>query len=137
MRHLATGSRFGGREKDYADFTFHDAAGRLTEYLSARGLTDASKWAENPPTYHLEVKTTKGPRNEPFFMSNNQVDMARRYSIPASRDAIPKDVYVVLRVFEQDVEKTAMHWYLDPWKLFMAKKLSFMARGCFVVSPLE
>jgi hypothetical protein len=66
---------FDGREKDFADFTYPDSNGKLTSLLAEHGfIRTPGFWSNNPPTYHLEVKSTTEACAEPFFMSNNQVD---------------------------------------------------------------
>lgn len=67
---------FVGKEKDYADFTYPDTTGSLTQILCTRGWDRAEHWLENfsSITYHLEVKATTEKLEEPFYMSNNQID---------------------------------------------------------------
>jgi hypothetical protein len=66
---------FLGKEGDFADFTYQDTSGKLTELLTTHGfIHDVETWSESPPIYHLEVKSTPEPCNEPFYMSNNQVE---------------------------------------------------------------
>jgi hypothetical protein len=135
-RSRALDSRFSGMEKDYADFTFRDTSeGKLAEYLCSCGFADAENWKQHRPTYHLEVKTTTGSRDDIFFMSNNQVNKARRYTLKTA--VIPNDIYIVIRVFDLNVEtrKGRMHFYLDPWRLSLEGKLNLEARDCFAVTP--
>jgi hypothetical protein len=63
-------------EKDYADFTYVDFGWDLTTLLSQMGfkMTDAWPRSEKAPTYHLEVKSTTEKCDEPFYISNNQVE---------------------------------------------------------------
>lgn len=42
--------------------------------LDLWGLEMKAAWSRST-TYHLEVKTTTGDYNEPFFVTQNQVDM--------------------------------------------------------------
>jgi hypothetical protein len=136
-RSRATNNRFHDLERDYADFTFQDTnGGKMAEYLCSCGFPDAENWKQHRPTYHLEVKTTLGRRDEIFFMSNNQVNKARQYSLKMSSNALPKDIYIVIRVFDLNIEmkKGRMHLYVDPWRLYLERKLSFEARDCFAVS---
>lgn len=66
---------FRASERDYADFTYRDVHGGLSRLLLRYGfIQDVRHWLTNPPTYHLEVKSTTATCNEPFFMSNNQVE---------------------------------------------------------------
>ena len=74
MRSRAGLSRFHGREGDHADFTITDRAtvAKVTDWLLEAGSVDTLRLRNSNVTYHLEVKTTLGPREEPFMMSNNQ-----------------------------------------------------------------
>lgn len=72
--YLYPSSPFTESEKKYADFTYLDNNQNLTKLLMEFGfLRDAQTWLSNPPTYHLEVKSTSESCNEPFYMSNNQL----------------------------------------------------------------
>lgn len=63
-------------EKDFADFTYYDSHGKLTTLLGELDfLRNAGDWLRSPPKYHLEVKSTAEKCSEPFFMSNNQIEM--------------------------------------------------------------
>jgi hypothetical protein len=65
-----------GEEVDFTDFTYKDTSGKLTELLTTHGFIHyVENWSESPPIYHLEVKSTPEPCNEPFYMSNKQVEM--------------------------------------------------------------
>ncbi|KAL5344927.1 hypothetical protein ACLOAV_009880 [Pseudogymnoascus australis] len=83
--YLHPNSPFTDSEKDYADFTYSDTDGSLTELLVKFGfLHDVETWLSNPPRYHLEVKSTSESCSEPFYMSNNQVGKVLSYSISFS-----------------------------------------------------
>lgn len=74
-----TDQTFDGDDSQFADFTITDSSGRLTDWLVERGCKQAEAWVgkkgNNAITYSIEVKSTYGPRNEPFHMSQNQIDM--------------------------------------------------------------
>jgi hypothetical protein len=67
---------FTERERDYADFTYIDSEWTLTKLLSETEFKITDTWprSSKPPTYHLEVKSTTEKCEEPFYMSNNQVE---------------------------------------------------------------
>jgi hypothetical protein len=89
-------------ERDYADFTVRDTSdGKPAEYLCTCGFADAENWKQHRPTYHLEVKTTTGPRRE-IFMKDNEVNKATQYT--SKMYATPNDIYIVIRVFDLNVE---------------------------------
>jgi hypothetical protein len=59
-----------GRET--ADLIYNDTVGSLTDLLIEYGYLDDVTWRGARPNYLLEVKTTTGPCNNPFYMSKNQ-----------------------------------------------------------------
>ncbi|PVH86308.1 hypothetical protein DL98DRAFT_650337 [Cadophora sp. DSE1049] len=132
-------SPFVDSEKDYADFTYPDNDGELTKLLGNFLSHDVRKWSSNPPTYHLEVKSTSEGCNEPFYMSNNQMQKARRYTISDDGGIIPKDVYAIIRVYSLEVEETTPGFtvYADPWALYLAGELNFLARENYSVTPKD
>ena len=77
MRSRAGLSRFQGLEGDYADFTITDRAivAKITDWLIETGNVDTLRSWDSNVNYHFEVKTTLGPHEEPFMMSNNQFSM--------------------------------------------------------------
>jgi hypothetical protein len=125
---------FVGKEKDHADFEFRDDTGALGEYLSQRGRR-LPRWNGAPTLYHLEVKSAEGPLQTPFFMSNNQMDMARRYTISGPC----REVYVIIRVYDLDTkdQKAArLHDFVDPWSLVFGGSLSLQTRDSFCLQPM-
>jgi hypothetical protein len=64
----------GRKEKDFADFTYQDNYGLMRGALRVAGVPLRPEWSNNT-TYHLEVKTTQEDCAEPFFISQNQVDL--------------------------------------------------------------
>lgn len=74
-------------EKDFADFTYLDSSGHMKEVLQAANLDLRGQWSSST-TYHLEIKTTSENCDDPFFMSQNQLDKARKsdkkYLLPFS-----------------------------------------------------
>lgn len=74
-----TDQPFEGDDSQFADFTIHDLSGRLTDWLVERGCEQAQAWVgrkgSDAITYCIEIKSTYGPHNEPFHMSQNQLEM--------------------------------------------------------------
>ena len=87
MRSRAGLSRFQGREGDHADFTITDRAivAKVTDWLVEAGNVEALRSWDSNATYHFEVKTTLGPQEEPFMMSNNQFSMVCVQCLDESR----------------------------------------------------
>ncbi|KAK3700516.1 hypothetical protein LTR37_015917 [Vermiconidia calcicola] len=123
-------SPFAGEEIEHSDFTITDpaVAERITNWLIDAGNTFAEGLHDTQVTYHFEVNSTVGRRDEPFSMSNNQVRLARRWH--ASR----RDVYAVFRVYNLASSPTFCA-YVDPLRLMLAGKLSFTAQGGYYVQP--
>jgi hypothetical protein len=66
--------RFTEREKDFADFTYEDRSGHMRYMLRDAGVEIDEAWTSST-TYHIEVKGTLSTCSEPFFVSQNQVDL--------------------------------------------------------------
>jgi hypothetical protein len=134
-----TYERFEDKEQKYnSDFTYVDHDGRLGQYLSQRGRR-LPRWKDRSGkeitlTFHLEVKSTTWGLDEAFHLSNNQMDLAKKWS-----QRIPLlDVYVVLRVYDLDYEKKltakVMH-YVDPWRMVCDGTLHLKTSGGFELTP--
>lgn len=57
-----------------SDLTYQDIQGELTSLLIDAGQLDGEVWRHRRPFYFLEVKTTTGPCNTPFFISKRQYE---------------------------------------------------------------
>lgn len=55
-----------------ADIVYSDVEGELTEALVELQYLDDSVWTGARPDYYIEVKTTTGKCEEPFYMSDSQ-----------------------------------------------------------------
>lgn len=63
------------RAQAYADFTYLDSHGQLTR--SWFGPEKTAAWQGRWPTYHIEVKSSRGGEEEPFHMSRFQMATVR------------------------------------------------------------
>ena len=72
-------------EGDDVDFTIkdNDSVAKFTDWLVEGGHDEAVEWKDLDVTYHVEVKTTIGECNDPFTMSNNQVNLVSSRYIQA------------------------------------------------------
>ncbi|KAM0280907.1 hypothetical protein ACHAQH_003796 [Verticillium albo-atrum] len=70
-----------GRET--ADMTYQDVRGELTNWLMDHGYLDGEGWQDARPKYYIEVKTTTGPHNTPFYMSKAQYQRVRHAINPS------------------------------------------------------
>jgi len=68
--------RFTGREGAYSDFTIEDSnvTSRIVTWLETDG-DPLPYTTRDAATFHLEVKGTLGRCEEPFMLSNNQLDL--------------------------------------------------------------
>ncbi|KIX05483.1 uncharacterized protein Z518_06355 [Rhinocladiella mackenziei CBS 650.93] len=115
-----------GKKKMYANFTLTDQSKLFTRYFAHR-YSEAGKWIGRPPVYHLDVRTTKGGFPSEFAWSNDQMKMARVYTISkTNHDGIPSDVYFLVRVFNTD-KKIEARFLLDPWSMYLADKMRVKA----------
>lgn len=55
-----------------ADLVYEDAEGILTRKLADWGYLEYQEWRDARPKYYLEVKTTTGPCETPFYASGKQ-----------------------------------------------------------------
>ncbi|KAM0811367.1 putative Protein NO VEIN C-terminal domain-containing protein [Seiridium cardinale] len=106
----------GFEEKNFADFTFADSEGRMAKFLGlwtpdARSL---QKYAGKTVRYHIELKSTIHGEHESFEMSAGQVVMARKYRL-RPQDAYPKDVFVLMRLYDFRSERKGIKCCIDPW----------------------
>ncbi|OAA54856.1 ATPase-like, ATP-binding domain protein [Cordyceps fumosorosea ARSEF 2679] len=60
-----------------SDLVYDDSQGHLTEKLINWGYLEAEKWQHACPKYYLEVKTTTGPCETPFYASGKQYRLQR------------------------------------------------------------
>lgn len=58
--------------KETSDIEYSDSEGILTELLIDNGYLERDIWEHKRPKYYLEVKTTTGPCEAPFYMSKSQ-----------------------------------------------------------------
>ncbi|KAH0010046.1 hypothetical protein KCU78_g10474, partial [Aureobasidium melanogenum] len=134
-----TDQSFEDNDSQFADFTIHDFSGRLTEWLVERDCEQAQAWlgkkGSDAITYCIEVKSTYGPHNEPFHMSQNQLEMASQYRIQG--DATPERVYVIMRVSNLagrgNRGSAHVQPFVDPYRLFEQGDLTYIAPGGYLV----
>lgn len=65
------------RGRETADLTYEDTNGDLTALLIDDGYFDSEEWEDARPKYYIEVKTTTGPCDTPFYMSKHQYQRVR------------------------------------------------------------
>jgi len=99
-----------------ADFKYEDCEGELTNLLYGAERKEA--WRDQWPTYHLEVKATSGKMAQQyaFHMSRRQVETAL-YLTSRDPDSIPKEIYVIFRVYDVRASLPSYIVYTDPHRL--------------------
>ncbi|KAI1799715.1 hypothetical protein F4811DRAFT_565353 [Daldinia bambusicola] len=102
-----------------SDLEYEDIDGKLTSVLISKGHLN-SGWRGSRPKYYIEVKTTPGGRDTPFFMSDAQYHKMKRLS---TRDSI----YVIFRVSDLYTGGLTLDIYVDPAKLAEEGRLVFTA----------
>ncbi len=60
--------------RETADIVYDDVEGNLTRWLIDGGHLAEHEWQRARPQYFLEVKTTTGPCDWPFYMSKKQYE---------------------------------------------------------------
>ncbi|KAK4038181.1 hypothetical protein C8A01DRAFT_17707 [Parachaetomium inaequale] len=115
---------WSGRET--ADITYNDTESELTAMLINGGYLDADEWQDARPMYYIEVKSTTGPRETPFYMSKGQ------YKRVSSAPGFESPVYMIMRVSEID-SRPCMAVYLDPEKMRLERRLVFTAQTWSVI----
>ncbi|KZT00827.1 uncharacterized protein LAESUDRAFT_731898 [Laetiporus sulphureus 93-53] len=95
-----------------ADFKYLDKNGILTGLWYGEQVRKA--WANNWPTYHIEVKATGGLVREPFHVSQRQLYQALHLTNRAnSLDLTPTDVYAIINVWGLRTRSPSYAVYLD------------------------
>lgn len=113
-----------------------------------------------PPTYHLDVRSTRGTMETDFEFSPTMFKRARELSLMVQQmngdvGEVPKDVYLLVRVYGFDVLGAArdrpanwkgkeketeaetgakMVFLLDPWEAFHKHRLAFKLKGTMIGS---
>ncbi|KAH7361082.1 hypothetical protein BKA65DRAFT_494597 [Rhexocercosporidium sp. MPI-PUGE-AT-0058] len=101
-----------GRET--SDITYNDTEGKLVQKLIECGYLE-SAWSNVRGNFFIEVKTTTGPCQQPFFMSDRQYHRMQNSSdtgLFPSRE----NVYILFRVFNLGKDTMDFRIFVDPEK---------------------
>ncbi|RGP71734.1 hypothetical protein FLONG3_7038 [Fusarium longipes] len=113
-----------------ADLIHVDSLGQLTDTLIEACILTGDEWSGKRPRYYLEVKTTTGPCETPFYMSGNQYRLMERIHHNQDRS----EVYMVFRVyFLLDSGRINHCVYIDPKKLKDKGQLIFSGTAWSVI----
>ncbi|KAL2441693.1 hypothetical protein ABEF95_016142 [Exophiala dermatitidis] len=121
----AAESSWHGRE--ISDIMYKGYCPRLMEFLRENTRFPYPAWlvelirstSTRTPVvnYHIEVKTTSGPCNTPFFMSSNQYMLMRDKACPNDSTTARRDLYLIMRVFNLFSSRIGLQVYINPWHL--------------------
>ncbi|OAG40830.1 hypothetical protein AYO21_04907 [Fonsecaea monophora] len=113
--------------REISDVMYEGNCPRLMEFLGDNTTFPYPAWLghESGETsmsrpvvnYHIEVKTTSGPCNTPFFMSSNQYRLMRDKACPNDSTTAPRDLYLIMRVFNLFSSRIGLQVYVNPWHL--------------------
>ncbi|KAL2441686.1 hypothetical protein ABEF95_016087 [Exophiala dermatitidis] len=113
--------------REISDIMYKGSCPRLMELLRENTRFPYPAWLRGPSrststrtpvvNYHIEVKTTSGPCNTPFFMSSNQYRLMRDKACPNDSTTPPRDLYLIMRVFNLFSSRIGLQVYINPWHL--------------------
>ncbi|KAI9641118.1 hypothetical protein NHQ30_010548 [Ciborinia camelliae] len=114
-----------------SDIVYEDHDQRLTEllvannYFSYAGESNGRPKFARSPTYYIEVKTTPGALNTPFYCSQGQFDRMENMKLQAHQSL--NEVYLIARVFKLGASGMGFKLYVDPAELRRKGQLRFTA----------
>ena len=124
------------RGRETADLVYTDLTGSLWRFLKDNcfgglpvGLDDEEQFGTarvQPLEYFVEVKTTTKECGTRFFMSKGQ--RKRMEAMRVSASAVPKQVYVIFRVYELTSNDIGVKIFVDPCR-FVNNVLQFEVDG--------
>ncbi|KIW72175.1 hypothetical protein, variant [Phialophora macrospora] len=124
----ATEPSWYGRE--VSDIMYKGNCPRLMDMLRRNTTFPYPAWLESgtstPVNYHVEVKTTSGPCSTPFFMSSQQYRLMRDKACPPDSTTAPRDLYLIMRVYNLFSSRIGLQVYINPWHL-KDRALEFVA----------
>ncbi|KAI1099079.1 hypothetical protein F4804DRAFT_345801 [Jackrogersella minutella] len=115
------------RGREISDLQYKDDDGTLTEALMEKGHLE-DRWRNSQPKYYIEVKTTPGSWDTPFYMSHAQWQKMQALSTDNS-------LYIIFRVYNLYSDRIGVDIYVDPHRLADEGHLFFTADK-WTVKPL-
>lgn len=108
--------------REISDIMYSGNCPRLMDILRRNTTFPYPVWLESATTstavhYHIEIKTTSGPCSTPFFMSGNQYTLMREKQCEPRSPTTPKDLFVIMRVFNLFSANIGLQVYINPWHL--------------------
>lgn len=116
--------------REVSDIMYLGDCNQLRQFLRQHSSNPYPPWIDattpTPLQYHIEVKTTPGPCNTPFFMSQNQYRLMRAKANDPNLYECPANLYVIVRVYNLLSSNIGVEVYVNPWYL-KDKELEFVA----------
>lgn len=116
-----------------ADIVYYDVDGQLANFLARQDSVILSNLSlsnlRKDPTFYIEVKSTLGAEDTPFFCSQSQVDKMESIRVKERSG----EIYVIARVFELGAAEVGLTFHVDPASLRERGDLIFTAEKYTVV----
>lgn len=108
--------------REISDIMYEGNCPRLVSILRQNTKSALPAWyrtgtPQGAVKYHIEVKTTSGPCNTPFFMSPRQYNLMREKACDPHSMTAPEEVFVIMRVFNLFSANIGLQVFIDPWHL--------------------
>ncbi|GAW19639.1 hypothetical protein ANO14919_091280 [Xylariales sp. No.14919] len=116
-----------------ADFVYTDFDSDLTKILIDNGYIERGVWKDQTPTYYIDVKTTMGGCETPFFMSKSQCKRMRTKTNGPNGKERQDSIYIVFRVYNLGKKSMGCAIYVDPDAMRVKGTLNFRAETWSVV----
>ncbi|OQV07282.1 hypothetical protein CLAIMM_11737 [Cladophialophora immunda] len=117
-----------------ADITYADHDSTLTNLLIDKGYLASDTWAGARLQYYIEVKTTTGACETPFYMSKRQYKMMQMYTNSNANSRRTENIYVIFRVFNLGTDSIGLKVLVDPESVRQRGELTFTAATWSVVA---
>ncbi|KAH6619159.1 hypothetical protein B0J18DRAFT_433424 [Chaetomium sp. MPI-SDFR-AT-0129] len=115
--------------RETSDFVYDDVRGVLTSKLASLGYLSPTDWQGRHPKYFIEVKSTTGELNTPFYMSRSQY--RRMENLRNSQN----EIYVIFRVYGLEKDEIGLKVYVNPWLAKESGDLVFVSDSWTVAPP--
>ncbi|KAH7043982.1 hypothetical protein B0J12DRAFT_760369 [Macrophomina phaseolina] len=106
-----------------SDIVYEDKEGWFQNELRLLGHLDPEDSVSSTATYYLEVKTTTGKFDEPFYMSGAQFKCMKKMTLKTG--ILASEVYILLRVYNIEGSTPGLLAYLDPHRAKANGSLEF------------
>ncbi|KAI1327062.1 hypothetical protein F5Y16DRAFT_421235 [Xylariaceae sp. FL0255] len=119
------------RGRETSDITYWDVQGALTKELIEKRYLAQNIWEGKRPNYFIEVKTTTGSCDTPFYMRKAQYQrMQGNTNWPDNANG---NIYVIFRVYSLGQDNMGLEIYVDPEALRRTDQLKFRSELWSVV----